>query len=161
MEEALRQGSRQGVRQRAAARDAAARKPSSLAEHLYNQQCWGQLSLAQVRDIAVRACDGFAAAGAAPPPDLQMLGQLGESRAETHNLWRDLQRRTVKPFLEPCWENIPLSMGERQLRLRDPQRSETSNLCGLYLSGRGICGTILAGVRRPPCPTAAPRQSLA
>ena len=120
MEEALRQGSRQGVRQRAAARDAAARKPSSLAEHLYNQQCWGQLSLAQVRDIAVRACDGFAAAGAAPPPDLQMLGQLGESRAETHNLWRDLQRRTVKPFLEPCWENIPLSMGERQLPFFKP-----------------------------------------
>ncbi|CAE7318475.1 unnamed protein product [Symbiodinium sp. CCMP2592] len=101
-------------------RDAAAKKPSSLAEHLYNQQCWGQLSLAQVRDIAVRACDDFAAAGAAPPPDLQMLGQLGENRTETHNLWRDLQRRTVKPFLQPCWENIPLSMGERQLPFFKP-----------------------------------------
>ena len=100
-------GSRQGARQRTASLDVA-RPHSRLAQYLTEQFCWGDLSLAQASTIARLSADELKLEGGKVPKDLQVLASLGAQGDHQQNIWRDLQRRVVQPWLQPEWCQVPL-----------------------------------------------------
>ena len=107
MERAVLGGSRQGARQRTASLDVA-RPHSRLAQYLTEQFRWGDLSLAQASTIARLSADELKLEGGKVPKDLQVLASLGAQGDHQQNIWRDLQRRVVKPWLQPEWCQVPL-----------------------------------------------------
>ena len=109
MERAVEGGSRRGVQQQATTYVARrARDESALASYLYREQAWGNMSLAQAHKVASLAREELTRSNASVPRNLDVLAKLGGDADRTANLWRDLERRVAKPFLNVEWLEVPL-----------------------------------------------------